>query len=652
MLLTLSLVSCQAERVLGLSPSQARARIKRGDYGFVLSASPAELSALGRLGSPPAFFSALRLIKASGNGNARARVVLEAALPRASGVYRTEMLRLLASLGPEPAPVTGDPESDESRIALARQAIAQRSYGVALARLRPLLESGSARFLEDLPLLADLGKSFQYSDAVREGAALFLRWESELALLGDSDERNAPRFFLLFYAARMQRQTGQYSAARQTLERAQPLAPDPVQRDACRWYRLDTALQLSPAAAARLLLDEPEPWQNRREFASLLERLSSALVSNNDWTTIAALYASLRQRADAVTLARLGYLCARAVELGHLGPEDLAWFGSFADRQELARALYAAVLAGEAGFSSYRILSAVRLGTTLDPVGATLVPETQASSESSGGADAGSAGQAAFDARREFAFLLAFFDYGCADLLYAYVAARAARLELPKVRQIAERFARMGRWPDTIRCASLIVYRPGYAATREDLRLLYPRPFQAELHAASGAWQLPEELFYALVRTESAFNPEVRSHAGAVGLAQLMPETGLDVARRIRKDVKLSFITGADGRELPDLQDPVTNAQLGAWYLSDQIRRLGSPLLALLAYNAGPTRVRRWRADAPLLDEDIFLEGIPYAETREYGRKLLAASAVYGYLYLDLSLEQAVADLFPSLWRD
>jgi soluble lytic murein transglycosylase len=70
-------------------------------------------------------------------------------------------------------------------------------------------------------------------------------------------------------------------------------------------------------------------------------------------------------------------------------------------------------------------------------------------------------------------------------------------------------------------------------------------------------------------------------------------------------------------------------------------------MMALLAYNGGMGRVRRWRtADRNRLPEDLFLETIAFDETREYGRRVLAAAAVYGYLYYGMSMEEGVADVY------
>jgi soluble lytic murein transglycosylase len=74
--------------------------------------------------------------------------------------------------------------------------------------------------------------------------------------------------------------------------------------------------------------------------------------------------------------------------------------------------------------------------------------------------------------------------------------------------------------------------------------------------------------------------------------------------------------------------------------------RTESPLLALLAYNGGMGRLRRWRNAESKLPGDLFLETIEYNETREYGRKVLAAAAAYGYLYYDITMEEVIADIY------
>lgn len=105
----------------------------------------------------------------------------------------------------------------------------------------------------------------------------------------------------------------------------------------------------------------------------------------------------------------------------------------------------------------------------------------------------------------------------------------------------------------------------------------------------------------ALVRVESSFARSARSPRGAVGLMQLMPDTGLDMARRL----------GLKPEEV-DLEDPETNVRLGVYYLSLLRAEFGVDRVALLAaYNAGPKNVRDWMKEGPLT-----LERVPFPETR------------------------------------
>ncbi len=143
-------------------------------------------------------------------------------------------------------------------------------------------------------------------------------------------------------------------------------------------------------------------------------------------------------------------------------------------------------------------------------------------------------------------------------------------------------------------------------------------------------------LLFALVREESAFEREIVSSAGAVGLAQLMPETAADEARRLRLSTY-------------DLNDPADNVRMGAHHLGRLLGRLESVPQALMAYNAGLTRVRRWQRELSGLPDDLMVEAIPFDETRHYVRKVLVAAAVYGLLYDGRDAGEMVGLFYPEL---
>ncbi len=154
----------------------------------------------------------------------------------------------------------------------------------------------------------------------------------------------------------------------------------------------------------------------------------------------------------------------------------------------------------------------------------------------------------------------------------------------------------------------------------DDLALRYPLPFKQtfEQHAASAS--IPMTWALGIARSESLFMRDVRSRAGAIGLMQLMPATG----RQVAQELKLSY-SGLD-----TLTDPNHNIRLGTTYLGSMVERYeGNHVLATAAYNAGPHRVDRWLPQSGVVDARIWIENIPFNETRKYVRRVMAAETIF-----------------------
>ena len=131
-------------------------------------------------------------------------------------------------------------------------------------------------------------------------------------------------------------------------------------------------------------------------------------------------------------------------------------------------------------------------------------------------------------------------------------------------------------------------------------------------------------LVYAIMREESTYRPDAASPAGAIGLMQIIPPT----AERIASDLGVSEF------ESRSLFEPSTNVRFGTYYLKHLLGRFdGSPELAIAAYNAGPDAVKTWLKRAGQLDEDAFVESVPYGETRRYLRRVLRSRRMYRLLY-------------------
>jgi soluble lytic murein transglycosylase len=126
----------------------------------------------------------------------------------------------------------------------------------------------------------------------------------------------------------------------------------------------------------------------------------------------------------------------------------------------------------------------------------------------------------------------------------------------------------------------------------------------------------------AEIRAESVFNPGARSGANAMGLMQVLPGTGMQVARRL----------GLPWGGAQSLYDPDTNIILGTAYLRQVLDKYGDkPYFAIAGYNAGPTPLQRWQSQRPGMDPDFWIETISYKETRDYVARVLAFSTIYDW---------------------
>ncbi|WP_432722370.1 transglycosylase SLT domain-containing protein [Jeongeupia wiesaeckerbachi] len=153
-----------------------------------------------------------------------------------------------------------------------------------------------------------------------------------------------------------------------------------------------------------------------------------------------------------------------------------------------------------------------------------------------------------------------------------------------------------------------------------DPTLRYPYPWRNVVTRAAQEQGLDPAWVYGLIRQESRFVPDIRSSAGAAGLMQLMPGTAKWVAGKMgRKRFDLSEVT-----------DIPTNVSMGTFYLRYLLDRLDDhPVLVTAGYNAGPGRARNWQND-DALDAAIYIETIPFDETRNYVKKVLANAQHYG----------------------
>jgi soluble lytic murein transglycosylase len=154
----------------------------------------------------------------------------------------------------------------------------------------------------------------------------------------------------------------------------------------------------------------------------------------------------------------------------------------------------------------------------------------------------------------------------------------------------------------------------------DDLELRFPLEHETAVADAANRKSLDKSWVLAVIRQESAFSVDARSHAGAMGLMQLMPATARATAKQMKRRPP----------KRRELLHPDTNIEIGTSYLKSVYDRLDdNTVLAISAYNAGPHRVLRWLPEKHELDADLWVETIPFRETRRYTQRVLAYSVIY-----------------------
>jgi len=197
------------------------------------------------------------------------------------------------------------------------------------------------------------------------------------------------------------------------------------------------------------------------------------------------------------------------------------------------------------------------------------------------------------DVRREWRHLIADLD----------------REDLQAAAVLAQRWG----WPDQA------IFTLAKSDWWDDLELRFPLLYRQEVADQARLQGLDPSWIYAVLRQESAFDPHAESHAGALGLMQLLPATARSVARSLNQPRP----------SRADLLSPRRNIQLGSAYLAEMHRRFDDhPALAAAAYNAGPHRVETW-LPAQSLAADLWVATIPFEETRGYVRRVLAYRVIY-----------------------
>ncbi len=170
-----------------------------------------------------------------------------------------------------------------------------------------------------------------------------------------------------------------------------------------------------------------------------------------------------------------------------------------------------------------------------------------------------------------------------------------------------------------------------YSQANLGFKFRYPLNYKDTVIKACKKNNVPPWLVMGLIRKESRFNKEIKSSAGAIGLMQILPATALETYNKSKGEL--------------DLTSSTQNIFIGTKYLSKLLSQFNSSIpLSLAAYNAGPSRAKKWYADYSKKNTSpaMFIESIPFKETREYVQTVIISSAIYEELFADIMLEKGI----------
>lgn len=510
-------------------------------------------------------------------------------------------------------------ENPEKIIMDYRIAVLHRNYRLTFSQVDKILQIYENRGEEiDSQLLSDIGKATLYGtndylESAKKFDALAKKLSKEKA------------YFAHFYAARLYDKAGRYPA--QTVSRfksALSSTDDSLQFDNCLWYLLNFQLRTSTDDIISTLTEYGRRIRDPEYFDDFFESLSILLLSSHRWQDFFRVWKQTNSNFSDYTAGKYAYISGRLIEEGLAqGDEGL--------RTRQTVEAFTQVLNSNSSLY-YKVAAMERLNITdKELIESYLLKKNTDSTEEENADDSASI------------LLKGCAEFGFPQRIYSEWLANRNNLSAQDAIDASEFLSRCAEMSkdssynaQSLRIAARCFENSSGAIPKKLLERNFPQFYKNLIENAAAEFDLPSYLLYALIRSESFFDSNVTSKAGASGLTQLMEGTADDEARKL----KLGEY---------DIFDPETNIRMGSHYLSSLVSRVDekNELLALYAYNAGLTNVRNWLArfkkewaatgkafhNPAGISVDLFLESLPFAETREYGRKVISAAAIYAYLY-------------------
>lgn len=460
--------------------------------------------------------------------------------------------------------------------------------------------------------LSDVGKILLYSPSKnKDNDKAFLE-----ELLPDADDECS--FYINFYLGRITDNPEYFLTASKK-------AVNDSQYDNALWYYLSALSKKDLNRCVEELNVYADSFKKRSYYDDFFDSLSMLLISHSEWNLYSKAALLSQKFATEEISAKLSYVAARLIQENYIKllPKEA----------EKKCDEYFRIALSSGTDLYYRLNAAKELKLDDKKIEEEIFKLGQLNSRSY------------IVNENAEKLLLGYIDFDLPQYIYADFQNYKDQLSTDCVIKLSDYLSECGKSSSiysvqSIRIASSRIFYCEKEPPKKLFELAFPQPYKKEISESCKKVELEDHIFYGLIRSESFFDAKIVSHAGAVGLTQLMPDTASDIAKKLK--IKNY-----------DIESPATNIEFGSYYVEELRRRCeGSTILALFAYNGGISRVRKWLKDAKQqfkkenLSYDIFLETLPYAETREYGRKVSSAAAIYGWLYYNRCSADVMEEIF------
>lgn len=497
----------------------------------------------------------------------------------------------------------------------------KRNYTYAMLcspKLAEFFENGT--LVPKPQLVSDFGKNYLY------GSNDFTKNAMYFKQLAEKWHDTPAEFYFWFYAGRLFDKAGVYfRQTKLSFEAAIACAESAEQKDNALWYLLDTSLSFSVDFIINSIGEYSRQWSDPEYFEDFFDSLVPALLASGKWDAFGDIYRGIVGYASDLTTAQFAYVYGRLVQEGLAKGSDFDAKAAFMRACNSGTSIY------------YKVLAAYRLG--ISPDSQEFYEIITKPGKKAGSAIWGNSKKDAMNAPSASAaeqLLLGYAYFGFPELIYPeWQKYCNLNLSTDTGLYLSDFLGKCAGsdpkknvyYPQALRIASRSQIYAERNLTCKEMKLLFPEFYSDFVRKYCTEYDIQDPIMYALIRSESFFDASITSSAGAIGLTQLMEMTAGDIARRLKMK---SY----------SLVDPETNIRFGTYYLESLVSRCeGSYLLGFFSYNAGITRVRKWLRSSLIefdnksgLPLDLFLETLPYSETREYGRKLISATAMYQWL--------------------